>query len=141
MTDKGDMIARCKWICDEYNKMFQGDARPAVYESSAFAFYQAGFTEGDLTLVMAHIQRENARREPKYRVRVRLSKLIGDLEMFNDWLSEARAHERQRLARKKPADVVAKEGWRGLPDGGKMPEPKRMDMDLVVKSLQQWKNQ
>lgn len=64
-----------------------------------FDYQKLGFTVEDLKLVIAHVKRLNKLRDADYQLSLRFDRIIGDCERFGDLLGDARAYERQRLAR------------------------------------------
>lgn len=94
-------------------------------ERRLLEFHNAGFAEDDLRLIIEHVKRVNSKREPAYRLSLRFTHIIGDLERAGDLVGEARAERRARDFKAKHSYTPAKASVlraSGRPDAPAVPD-------------------
>jgi hypothetical protein len=94
-------------LCSAWNNATGQDVNLMVNQRIAWQFLQAGFSVADLLIVVAYLKACNGQAsEAKYKVKLTLLRVIGDLEYFDSTKQLARAWERNRPRKASPRDEI-----------------------------------
>lgn len=112
-------------------KTGQTDLKYQPCERLLYQFHTEGFTAEDLLCVLTFMLWQNSKREPKYRDRMQFHRILGDLEIFNSRLGEARAWERNLEKKRTDRDKVLEMSGRSA----EKPEARPRHIADVIKSI------
>ena len=92
-------------LLDAWNTATGQDVRPRAVERILFELWRSDYTPSDVTLVVTHLQRANARLNGA-QFRINIFKVLGDLETFESTRAEASAAQRNRRPPPTPRQQV-----------------------------------
>jgi hypothetical protein len=106
-------------LCAAWNKSTGQDVNLMVNQRISWQFLQAGFSVADLLIVVAYLKACNSQAsESKYRVKLTLLRVIGDLEWYDAQRQLAMAWERNRQRKASPRQEILEASGRPVESTG-----------------------